>query len=158
MLWEEVVRVPFVIRRPGAGPENQVDRTHLVSGVDLLPTLCDYANIAAPEGCGRKKLYGRLSRIPLYRGVRILLQSCSRSLDDETKKGRMLRTARYKYIAFSHGRRPEMLFDIEVDPGETQNLAYQSEFAEVLSEHRKLLKREVTATADSFDLQNALDC
>ena len=32
MLWEEVVRVPFVMRLPGAVPQNRLDSTHLVSG------------------------------------------------------------------------------------------------------------------------------
>ena len=41
MLWEEVVKVPFVIRLSGAVPENRLDSSRLVSGVDLLPTLCD---------------------------------------------------------------------------------------------------------------------
>ena len=53
-------------------------------------------------------------------------------MSDESKKGRMIRTARYKYVVFSHGQRPELLFDLETDPGETQNLAYQSAFQEVL--------------------------
>ena len=73
-------------------------------------------------------------------------------MDDETKKGRMLRTARYKYIAFSHGQRPEMLFDMEVDPGETNNLAVQPDYAKTLSEHRQVLKQEVEKTADPFVL------
>ena len=33
-------------------PENLVDRNHLVSGLDLLPTVCDYANIDLPAGLG----------------------------------------------------------------------------------------------------------
>ncbi len=157
MLWEEVVRVPFVISLPGAVPENHVDRTHLVSGVDLLPTLCDYANIAAPEGIDGQSVRPAIEN-PAVPGRSNLVTELQPFLDDETKKGRMLRTARYKYLVFSHGQRPEMLFDMEVDPGETHNLAYLSDFAEVLSEHRKLLSREVTETADSFNLQIALNC
>jgi choline-sulfatase/glucosamine-6-phosphate deaminase len=73
-------------------------------------------------------------------------------MDDDTKKGRMIRTARYKYIVFSHGQRPELLFDLETDPGETRNLAYQSAFRETVSEHRALLMREIEETGDSFRL------
>ena len=64
----------------------------------------------------------------------------------------MLRTARYKYLVFSHGRRPEMLFDMEADPGETNNLADQPDYVKTLSEHRQMLKQEVEKTADPFVL------
>ena len=64
----------------------------------------------------------------------------------------MLRTARYKYLVFSHGQRPEMLFDMEADPGETDNLAYRPAYGEILSEHRQLLRQEVAKTADPIVL------
>ena len=62
----------------------------------------------------------------------------------------MIRTARYKYIVFSHGQRPELLFDLETDPGETENLAYKPAYREMVSEHRELLRQEMEKTADSF--------
>ena len=43
--------------------------------------------------------------------------------------GRMVRTDRFKHIVFSHGQRPELLFDLETDPGETRSLAANPEFA-----------------------------
>ena len=151
MLWEEVVRVPFVIRLPGAVPENQVDRTHLVSGLDLLPTLCDYADIDAPEGIDGQTVRPVIEN-PALPGRSHVVTELQPFLDDETKKGRMIRTARYKYIAFSHGQRPELLFDLENDPGETENLAYQAAYREVLSEHRERLRKEVEQTSDPFVL------
>ncbi len=151
MLWEEVVRVPFVVRLPGVVPENQVDRTHLVSGVDLLPTLCDYANIPAPVGIDGQSLRPAIEDSALPRRLNIVTE-LQPFLDDETKKGRMLRTARYKYIAFSHGQPAELLFDLENDPGETTNLACQPVYGEILSEHRDQLKQEVEKTEDPFAL------
>jgi len=151
MLWEEVVRVPFVIRLPGAVPENKVDRTHLVSGVDLLPTLCDYADIAAPEGIDGQSVCPVIEN-PALPGRSHVVTELQPFLDDETKRGRMIRTARYKYIAFSHGQRPELLFDLENDPGETENLACLASYREVLSEHRELLSEEIEKTADPFVL------
>jgi len=149
--WEEVVNVPFVIRLPGAVPENQVDAAHLVSGVDLLPSLCDYADIGAPEGIDGQSVRPVIEN-PALPGRSHVVTELQPFLDDETKEGRMIRTARYKYIAFSHGQRPEMLFDLESDPGETENLAYQVAHREVLSEHRELLSEEIEKTADPFVL------
>jgi len=151
ILWEEVVNVPFVIRLPGAVPENQVDAAHLVSGVDLLPTLCDYADIGVPVGIDGQSVRPVIENPALPVRSHVVTE-LPPFLYDETKAGRMIRTARYKYIAFSHGQRPEMLFDLENDPGETENLAYQAAHREVLSEHRELLSEEIEKTADPFVL------
>ena len=151
MLWEEIVRVPFVMRFPGVVPAGGVDTTHLVSGLDLLPTLCDYANIEALAGIDGESLRPVVEG-PELPGRNNVVTELQAFMDDETKKGRMIRTARYKYIAFSHGQRPEMLFDLETDPGETKNLAYLASYREVLSEHRQLLRKEVNRTADPFVL------
>ena len=152
MLWEEIVRVPFVMRFPGVVPAGRVDSTHLVSGLDLLPTLCDYANIEAPAGIDGQSLRPAIEN-PNLPGRNNVVTELQAFMDDETKKGRMIRTARYKYIAFSHGQRPEMLFDLETDPGETKNLAFLGCYREVLSEHRELMKMEVEKTADPFMLE-----
>ncbi len=151
MLWEEIVRVPFVISFPGVVPAGRVDSTHLVSGLDLLPTLCDYAIIEAPAGIDGQSLRPVIEN-PDLPGRTSVVTELQAFMDDETKKGRMIRTARYKYIAFSHGQRPEMLFDLETDPGETKNLANLASYREVLAEHRQLLREEVDGTADPFVL------
>ncbi len=52
----------------------------------------------------------------------------------------MLRTARYKYVCFNWGARPEQLFDLQSDPGEMRNLVREKESFGVLAEHRKLLR------------------
>ncbi len=151
MLWEEVVKVPFVMRLPGAIPQNRIDRTHLVSGLDLLPTLCDYAGLAPPEDVDGQSIRPVVEN-PALPGRASVVTQLQAFMSDETKKGRMIRTARYKYIAFSHGERPEMLFDLEDDPGEMRNLAYEPDYGAVLAEHRALLQTEVERTGDSFDL------
>ena len=151
MLWEEVVRVPFVIRLAGAVPEDSVDRSHLVSGVDLLPTLCDYAGIAVPAGVRGHSLRPVVES-PALPGRNCVVSELQAFRDDVTKKGRMIRTARYKYIVFSHGQRPELLFDLETDRGETQNLAYQPAYREIVSEYLSLLRQEMEDSADDFRL------
>ncbi len=149
MLWEEVVKVPFVVRFPGAVPEGRVDREHLVSGLDLLPTLCDYAGTSSPEGARGHSLRP-LIEDPTLPGRSSIVSELQAFRDDVTKKGRMIRTARFKYIIFSHGARPELLFDLDADPGETDNLAYQPAYQENVAEHRALLRQEMEQTADPF--------
>ncbi|MCX6617336.1 MAG: choline-sulfatase, partial [Acidobacteria bacterium] len=71
--------------------------------------------------------------------------------DEKQRQGRMLRTARYKYIVFNGGRRPEQLFDLQFDPGEVCNLAGRPGAA-VLGEHRDLLARWIADTNDDFKI------
>ena len=64
-LYEESIRVPFIAACLGAGvtlPKEAHDREHFISGVDVFPTVCDYAGVAPPPG-----LPGRSIR-PLLEG------------------------------------------------------------------------------------------
>ena len=64
--------------------------------------------------------------------------------------GRMLRTARYKYVAY-RGRQPsEMLFDMETDPGETKNMVHDSTSRQTLAHHRRLLCKWTEKMNDNF--------
>jgi arylsulfatase A-like enzyme len=152
-LFEEVVRVPLVLRAGGAR-RGIVDRSHLVStGLDLLPTLCDYAGVTPPAG-----LRGRSLR-PLLETAAEPATPWRKALFIETvfdgvrgfeAQGRAVRTARYKYSAYDRGRYREQLVDLEADPGELQNLAVERRHAEVLTEHRRLLATHLRTTADTF--------
>lgn len=42
------VNVPFIVRWPGHVPAGRVDKTSVLSGVDMLPTLCAAAGVALP--------------------------------------------------------------------------------------------------------------
>ena len=49
-LYEECVRIPFIVSFKGVTDPGRVGATHLVSsGLDLFPTLCDYAGIEPPR-------------------------------------------------------------------------------------------------------------
>jgi len=139
--YEEAARVPLIVSFPGHTPRGRVDREHLiVSGVDLLPTLCDFADIEPPKG-----LPGRSIR-PLAEG---------REPDDwrdqvvvESAFARMVRTARYKYIVYQDGPNREQLIDLQEDPGEMVNLAGDPAHEELLNEMRARLARWVDDYGD----------
>ena len=58
VLYEEAIRVPFIVSYKGVTKAGAVDREHLVSnGLDLTPTLCDFAGIKTPAS-----LHGRSVR------------------------------------------------------------------------------------------------
>jgi len=131
--YEEATRVPFIISRKGLVKPGLVDREHLVSSaLDLIPTLCDFAGIRKPP-----LLHGRSLR-PLTEGRTITWR---KSLVIEGGSFRVLRTARFKYVAYDAGARREQLINMDKDPGEMQNLAELSSYADILAGHRHLLVR-----------------
>ena len=151
VLYEEVVRIPFIVSLKGVTQPGRVD-SHLVSnGLDLFPTLCDYAGVDVPDG-----LRGRSVR-PLAEG-----QDPADWRDDlavttyfdiphyRGTQARMIRTQRYKYAVYSIGLYREQLTDLENDPGEMVNLAVNSNFRDVLQEHRGRLAQWCEETGDRF--------
>jgi arylsulfatase A-like enzyme len=121
--------------------------TDLVSGLDILPTFCDYAGVAPPAGMRGKSLRGAIEGTGWDR--RHVVSELS-VFGDAGREGRMLRTRRFKYIVFNGGARPEQFFDLEYDPGEVNNLANQARAAGDLKEHRALLAGWMRETRDDF--------
>ena len=72
-------------------------------------------------------------------------------------EGRMVRTARYKYMVYVPGELREQLIDMERDPGEMRNLALDPAYRAVLLEHRERLRRWCARTGDLFDVPDPLD-
>jgi arylsulfatase A-like enzyme len=143
VLYAESVRVPFIMSYKGRIPAGVIDDTHLVSnGLDLLPTLCDYAGIKIPEG-----LPG-MSLRPLAEGKDA--EQWRDFVVTESQNGRMLRTKRFKYCIYDSGGHREQLIDIENDPGEIKNLAENYVYNDVLKGHRRLLHDWVEKTGDKI--------
>ncbi|MFB0554852.1 MAG: sulfatase [Phycisphaerae bacterium] len=131
-LYDEAAKVPLLFSWPGHILENSTDTAHLASGLDIMPTLCDYAGITLP-----KNMRGR--------SLRPILEGRSVSADNfivtevRSNTGRMFRTPSFKYITYQDDS-VEQFFDMRTDTGETKNLAASSRYALVLAEHRKMLR------------------
>ncbi len=146
VFYEESARVPLIVSFKGRTGKGVCDKLVNI-GVDIMPTLLDYAGISVP-----KKLTGRSLR-PIVAGQRVsdwrdhvvienhLSQTVPVGDIHPTAQGRMVRTERYKYCVYSRGRRRESLVDMEKDPLETKNLAMDPAYRQVLLQHRQLLRR-----------------
>jgi arylsulfatase A-like enzyme len=154
-LYDESVRVPFIVAAPG-GRVGQVDGRLVSAGLDVVPTICDYAGIQPPGG-----IHG-LSVRPLVEGRdtpdwRTFVASetsfgnWGTLWGDDYPKARMIRTGRYKYVAYDAANPREQLCDLERDPGEMTNLAGAPELAAVLQARRAHLRAWCRRTADAFE-------
>jgi arylsulfatase A-like enzyme len=119
-----------------------------VSSVDLLPTVCDYADVPAPAQVSGKS-------------VRPLVENLEAEWRDHAYIesnywGRAVIGERYKYVTEyipvededfvppsgdNRERGREQLFDLETDPFETKNLAGDIAMTDVVGRMRAELKR-----------------
>ena len=58
--YDEAARVPMIVVPPGAANAGRRDAEHVVSGLDVAPTLCDYAGIEPPPKYRGRSLRPRL--------------------------------------------------------------------------------------------------
>ena len=115
-MYENSIKVPFLISHPGCIPAGRVEEG-MVSAYDFLPTLLDYLGLPIPT---EQNLPGR-SVAPLWRGESMAGNEIV-VVYDEYGPVRMIRTADWKYV-HRHPNGPHDLFDLVNDPGERANLA-----------------------------------
>lgn len=130
--YEESARVPMLMAHRGRIAPDRVDDTYFVSnGLDLLPTLCDYAGCERPTGLSGASLRP-IAEDRLPKDWRDFVAV-------ESQNARMIRTDRFKYCVYDCGENRESLVDLVDDPGEMQNLADRPEYRDVLESHRRRL-------------------
>ncbi len=146
MFWEESAGVPLIVQWKGVLPAGRVDDEHLISLVDLAPTFCDFAGAQSPpvEGVSLRPILENPERA----GRDFVVVELQSDNQDLSKAGRMLRTLRWKYSAFSQGANPEMLFDLDNDPLEMNDLARDASRHAELERHRELLRAWCARTND----------
>ena len=134
-LFEESARVPLLIAAPGAKAAGQAcDR--LVESIDVYPTvadLCGLAPLAQLEGRSLRPLLNE----PAQPWKRAAYTQVRRTGD---VMGRSVRTERWRYTEWDEGRQGAELYDHDLDPHEFHNLANDPAQADVVKEHRALLR------------------
>ena len=131
--YEESVGVPLILKYKGAIPADRTDRKHLVStGLDILPTICDYVGAGKPA-----HLLGKSLR-PLAENTSV--DGWRRYVVSENAWFRMIRSPKFKYCVTNSADKDESLIDMENDPGEMTNLVNDPKFRNVLATHREFLK------------------
>ena len=154
VFYEESARVPLILSFKGRVKPAVCDPL-VNTGVDLVPTMLDFAGLAVPD-----KLPGR-SLKPLALGTppadwrryvvveNDMVQTGAVGDIHPQSQGRMVRSEQYKYCLFEKGIEREELYDLEKDPQETVNLAREAAARPVLLEHRDLLRQFANETNDT---------
>ncbi len=125
-LFEQSVRIPFIVAAPGHQSKTS---TRLVENIDIYPTLVELCGLPMPEG-----LQG-LSVLPLLREPRRPWRQAAFSHSPVHPTGTTMRTERYRYTEWGNPKLAE-LYDHETDPLEQRNLVNDPSRAELVRELR----------------------
>jgi len=155
MFYDECSRIPFIISQKGTTKTGTSD--FLVNnGLDIMPTICDYAGVSVPPKCKGMSLR-RIAEGASPARKREYVACSTHFVQDLRQdgkpidmRGRMIRTENFKYYLFDQGKQPEMLIDMKNDPGEMENLVGNPAFRQVLAEHRSLFAQYKKESGDPF--------
>lgn len=134
-MYDEIYRVPFIVRWDGVTAPGSRCNTYIHHGVDLLPTLLEIAGAPCPADIDGTTI------VPLLRGKvqeRLREAFCEfHGCHMGLYTLRMLQTDRYKYIF--HTSDIDELYDHQNDPFEIHNVVEDPAYADDL----KVLKRRM---------------
>lgn len=142
-------KVPFVLCYNNKIPASGINDNQLVSGIDMVPTILDYAGAKIPEnlpGISLKKIINN----PGLKQRDCLITELAVDQFDKSLTGRMVRTDQYKYIVYSIGEKREELYDMHYDPFEMENLDELLDYQTIKNHMKNKLKGWVELTEDPF--------
>lgn len=151
--WDEVARVPFLLRFPAAqGPSGVTVKTPLTTP-DILPTLLGLTGVTIPKSIDGDNLAQTVrnpafavDRAALYEGVAPFATLGEGRANN--REYRAIRTSRYTYARDLNGA--WLLYDDEADPYQLKNLANQPESVALQQELDAKLQAELKRRGDEF--------
>lgn len=158
VFYEESAGVPFILRYSGK-LKPSVNSSLVNNGIDLIPTLLDFANIPKPTLLpGRSLKEEAIKNESIKDRPYIVVENrMTQGGAVDGKKpvlnGRMVRSERYKYCLYDLGERREELYDLKNDPGETINIAGERSSKEILKQHRNYLSEFAKKYKDTLALK-----
>jgi len=130
LLYENSLRVPFMIYDPNAEPSRD---KQMVLNIDIAPTVLSYAGVSIPEATQGKDLKNVVQNKASINRDEFLCEHLYEIPYIPKIEG--IRTKKYKYFRYI-GTDIEELYDLENDKLEINNLVNNTEYAKVLDELR----------------------
>ncbi|OBZ12661.1 sulfatase-like hydrolase/transferase [Bacillus sp. FJAT-26390] len=151
IMYDDVVRVPLIVRMPGGGEAERGWRCErfVYNFLDLPPTILELLDLQqrdpgdlqgrslGPLLAGEEPLDWRDAVVSTYNGQQFGLYT-----------SRMIRIANWKYIW--NLTDVDELYDMTGDPGELKNLSGQADQAELLAALRRRLYEQLTLDGDAI--------
>jgi arylsulfatase A-like enzyme len=139
-LYDELLRVPLIIKFPNQKRSGKTVKMQ-VRSIDILPTLLDIVDIPSLETFEGVSLIG-------FKGKEELYAISQRDTPTDTHPI-SVRTSKWKLY-------DNLLFDLEKDPQELQNITNPSIFGELEYVKKYILSRGVTPSVQEIELHKEL--
>jgi len=160
--FEQSVKVPLVFYMPGKVARDKQDTENIVSGLNLMPTVCDYAGIPKPSGCKVESLRNTIEGKPSEAAFETAIMEFKHI-------ARIVRHKDFKYVKYYEfsGKQDEpfvrksdgkaekfvpcegreryrdsnryLLFNIKEDPWETKDLSKDPDYKDKIREMDDIL-------------------
>lgn len=140
-MYDEICRIPFIVRWPGVTPEGSVT-DNLVSHIDIVPTILEAAGLNIPKILEGKSIVKTLKDPKVKTNDEIFIEFSRYEIDHDGFGGfqpiRAVFDGRYKLVI--NLLTTDELYDLQEDPGEMNNLINSEEHISIRNSlHDKIL-------------------
>ena len=134
-MYENSLRMPFIIRYPGQIPSNVVN-DDMIMNIDFSPTLLDLAGIGDVQGLQGKSFKDKVMGVGGNEPFRtaIYYHYYEYPFWHHVQPHYGIRTERYKLIHFYHDIDQWELYDLKNDPNELTNLYFDGDHLNLITE------------------------
>ncbi len=163
VMFEEAVRVPYLVRLPGQRQGLRVGQP--VSHIDFLPTLLDLLGEPKPDQCAGKSLAPLLhgetmppenifmewspNRIKVMRGTKLASRrTIKRAMNESTRA--LISPERWKLCLRDQDLNE--LYNLQTDPIEAHNLYYQADYRAIIEQATRDIHSWQQDTRDTLKL------
>ena len=123
-LYDPLAKIPLLVKYPGQKDAGRTESA-LSENIDVAPTVLEACGVKAPASMqGKSLLTGG--------GREFVFSEGQYGTEEEPRIGYMLRTKRYKLLV-QGSMENTMLFDLEKDPEELENVAEDPAYGEILA-------------------------
>ncbi|MEJ6951431.1 sulfatase-like hydrolase/transferase [Natronospora cellulosivora (SeqCode)] len=150
-MYDEITRVPYIIKWPGVVPENSVCK-YPVSHIDLAPTILEAAGIEIPNPIQGNSLLKTLEDPLIKSQTEIFIEFNRYEIDHDGFGGfqpiRCVLDGRYKLVI--NLLTSDELYDLEKDPLEMNNLINTKEYKKIRNDLHDRLLNWMNESRDPF--------
>ena len=150
-MYDEITRIPFIVRWPGHTPANSVNR-NLMSHIDILATLMDYFGLEVPPTTDGRSMLAAFRDTAAPTRDAVFIEWGRYEVDHDGFGGyqpiRCVRDERYKLsINLMTG---DELYDLDKDPAEMNNLIDSPEHVALRNQMHDRLLDWMNVSRDPF--------
>lgn len=153
-IYEESLRMPFIMRHPASIAKNQVNED-IITNIDFAPTLLEYAGVTIPEEVqGRSFVQNISGNKPEDWPESMYYHYYEFPFWHHAQPHYGIRNNRYKLAHFYYSVDVWEFYDLEKDPNELHNSIDNPEYASIIADMKVELKQKMKAYKNDKSLED----